>query len=69
MPHTPGAHTGAALLTEALAGLECRTTAVHPAGDHLLFIGEVVSMHVHRDAPPLLFHRGGYHTGPGPMTV
>lgn len=64
VPHEPGPHTGAALLTESLAGLECRTVVTHPAGDHVLFIGEVVGMHVHRDAAPLVFHRGAYHAGP-----
>lgn len=64
VPHAPGPHTGAALLTESLAGLECRTVISHPAGDHVLFIGEVVGMHLHRDAAPLVFHRGAYHAGP-----
>lgn len=64
VPHVPGPRTGAALLTTSLAGLECRTVATHPAGDHLLFIGEVIGMHVHRDTRPLLFHRGAYHPGP-----
>ncbi len=67
VPHAPGTHTGAALLTEAIACLECHTTAVHPAGDHLLFIGEVLSLHANRVAPPLLFHRGDYHTGPAKL--
>jgi flavin reductase len=68
VPHTSGPHTGAALLTDSLAGLECRTTATHPAGDHLLFIGEVLAMHIHRDTAPLVFHRGTYHTGPDTPT-
>lgn len=40
-----GPATGVALLEGALAALECRTAAIHPAGDHSLVIGEVVSVH------------------------
>ncbi len=39
--HHPGPATGAPLLDDALAVLECRTTAVHDAGDHSIVVGEV----------------------------
>jgi flavin reductase (DIM6/NTAB) family NADH-FMN oxidoreductase RutF len=39
--HHPGPATGAPLLDDALAVLECRTTAVHDAGDHTIVVGEV----------------------------
>jgi flavin reductase (DIM6/NTAB) family NADH-FMN oxidoreductase RutF len=38
--------TGAPLLHDALASLECRLVSTHPAGDHTLFIGEVVAARV-----------------------
>lgn len=38
----PGEATGAAILDGA-AWLECRTTAVHPEGDHLIVIGHVLA--------------------------
>ncbi|MFC4532522.1 flavin reductase family protein [Sphaerisporangium dianthi] len=52
---------GMALFDSAIATLECRTTAVHDAGDHSIVVGGVVSADVPRDAPPLLFHEGRYH--------
>jgi flavin reductase (DIM6/NTAB) family NADH-FMN oxidoreductase RutF len=39
--HRPGPATGAPVLDEALAVLECRTTAVHDAGDHSIVVGQV----------------------------
>lgn len=59
--HHPGAQTGVALLDGALSTFECRTAAVHPAGDHSIVVGEVVS--VTTAAHPgeaLLYYRGGY---------
>jgi flavin reductase (DIM6/NTAB) family NADH-FMN oxidoreductase RutF len=64
VPHVPGTHTSAALLTDSLASLECRTVTAQAVGDHVLFIGEVCHLHVHREAAPLIFFRGAYHTGP-----
>ncbi|MGO4340654.1 flavin reductase family protein [Phycicoccus sp. Soil748] len=42
--HHRGGATGVALLDGALATIECRTTDVHPAGDHSIVVGEVVSL-------------------------
>jgi flavin reductase len=44
IPHDRGPVTGVALLADALAVLECRTTDMHPAGDHSIVVGEVVSL-------------------------
>jgi flavin reductase (DIM6/NTAB) family NADH-FMN oxidoreductase RutF len=51
--------TGAALLDDALAHIECRRVAQHPAGDHTIVVGavEAAAAHSHR---PLLYYRGGY---------
>ncbi len=43
----------------SLAQLGCRVTDVHPAGDHVLWIGRVEHM-VHRDGDPLLFYAGRF---------
>lgn len=47
--------TGAALLDDALATLECRTVAIHPGGDHDIVVGAVLSTSVgpyaDRDVP------------------
>ena len=51
--------SGMLLLDDALAHLECRIVAVHEAGDHTLFVGEVESASA-RGAQPLLYYRGGY---------
>jgi flavin reductase (DIM6/NTAB) family NADH-FMN oxidoreductase RutF len=51
--------SGVVLLDDALAHLECRTHASHPAGDHTIFIGEVERAST-RAARPLLYYRGGY---------
>jgi flavin reductase (DIM6/NTAB) family NADH-FMN oxidoreductase RutF len=51
--------TGAALLDDALAYLECRRVARHEAGDHIIFIGEVEAASAQR-GHPLIFFRGGY---------
>ncbi len=49
----------APLIDGCAAWLECRHHALHPAGDHMLFVGEVVST-AHRALPPLVWHSGGY---------
>lgn len=51
--------TGAPLLENALAWMECRLHAEHPGGDHTIFIGEVVGGDA-RVAVPLLYYRSGY---------
>jgi flavin reductase (DIM6/NTAB) family NADH-FMN oxidoreductase RutF len=52
--------TGSPLLDGAAAHMDCRLHATHAAGDHLIFIGEVVALGIAPDATPLLFHGGGY---------
>jgi flavin reductase (DIM6/NTAB) family NADH-FMN oxidoreductase RutF len=61
VPHRPGQLTGVALLDGALAVLECRTTARHPAGDHTIVVGEVLTADVAAEArPALIHHRSRY---------
>ncbi len=52
--------TGSPLLDGAAARMDCRLAHTHEAGDHLIFIGEVVALEVQTDAKPLVFHGGGY---------
>jgi flavin reductase (DIM6/NTAB) family NADH-FMN oxidoreductase RutF len=54
-------HDGLPLLDGALAHLGCRVVDVHPAGDHVLWIGEVEHLR-YRDAEPLLFYTGRFGT-------
>ena len=51
---------GAPVLGGAAAVLECALTAAQDAGDHVLFIGQVLRL-ADLAAPPLLFHGGHYH--------
>lgn len=53
-----GAH-GLPLVRGALAHLECRVAARHEAGDHLLYVGEVLRLQAH-PGRPLLYHAGRY---------
>jgi len=55
----PGA-SGAPLLEDTVASFECRTVAVHDAGDHLIMVGEVEGFDA-PGGPPLVFHSGLYH--------
>lgn len=61
VPHHRGPLTGVALVDGALATMECRSTAVHPAGDHRLVVGEVVAIELADvPGPPLIYHQGRY---------
>ena len=61
--HHPGPVTGAPVLDNALATLECRTTAVYDGGDHSIVVGEVLAV-TGPDEPStrgaLLHYAGGY---------
>jgi 3-hydroxy-9,10-secoandrosta-1,3,5(10)-triene-9,17-dione monooxygenase reductase component len=52
--------TGAPVLNDALAYLDCRIEAEHDAGDHIIVVGRVLDLEVQREGRPLLFFRGGY---------
>jgi flavin reductase (DIM6/NTAB) family NADH-FMN oxidoreductase RutF len=55
--------SGALLLDDALATVECRTVAVHPAGDHDIVVGEVLALDLARpDAEPLLYFASDFRT-------
>jgi len=51
--------TGAALLTDVLAHIECAVKERCPGGDHTIFICEVVAAQAYPERP-LLYYRGGY---------
>jgi flavin reductase (DIM6/NTAB) family NADH-FMN oxidoreductase RutF len=54
----PGTY-GVLLVAGALAHIECRVAAAHPAGDHTIYLGEVVRLAVF-PGRPLLYHDGVY---------
>lgn len=51
--------TGAPVLEAALAWIDCRVTQTIEAGDHTIFIGEVLDADAH-EGDPLVYYRGGY---------
>jgi flavin reductase len=57
--HRLGA-SGSPIIDGALAYLDCRLHASHAAGDHEIFIGEVLEIGRTADARPLVFHGGQY---------
>src|SRR3954452_4286607 len=61
-PVRAGAHSGAPILTDALAWFECRTWATYDGGDHTIIVGEVLAMAIDNDAEPLVYFRRGYRT-------
>jgi flavin reductase (DIM6/NTAB) family NADH-FMN oxidoreductase RutF len=52
--------SGAPLLDGALAYLDCRLATSHDAGDHTIFIGEVLGLGKLAEEVPLLFYQGKY---------
>ena len=51
---------GMPLLRNSIAVMECNTIAMHPAGDHTIFVGEVEHAEVLEAGKPLLYFRGKY---------
>jgi 3-hydroxy-9,10-secoandrosta-1,3,5(10)-triene-9,17-dione monooxygenase reductase component len=54
------APSGAPVLDEAVAWIDCRIAQVVPAGDHQLVLGRVLDLGARPETRPLVFHRGGY---------
>ncbi len=60
VPHRPGA-SGAPILRDAVAWLECAVHERIEGGDHTIYIGRVLAVDVQRpEAAPLLFYAGAY---------
>lgn len=52
--------TKSPILDDVVGYLDCSLHVTLQAGDHDIFIGEVLAMGVADEAKPLLFHGGGY---------
>jgi flavin reductase (DIM6/NTAB) family NADH-FMN oxidoreductase RutF len=52
--------SGLPVLDGVAAHLECVLSSSHDAGDHVIFVGEVVGLAVDRSASPLLVHHSRY---------
>ena len=55
--------TGAPILDEAIAFLECRVKEIHPGGDHAVVIGEVVEAGILKESDPLTLRETGWSYG------
>lgn len=51
--------TGAPVLDDALAWVDCQLRHSYEGGDHTIYVGEVVAGNAHEGAP-ILYYRGGY---------
>lgn len=58
--YTAAPATGAPVLPDIHAMIDCRIDQVVEAGDHNLIIGRVLAMETLRDAPPMVFYKGQY---------
>jgi len=56
---SPGTFTGAPLISDSLAWIECSLESVLDGGDHVIAVGRVLDLGA-LDTKPLLFFRGGY---------
>lgn len=55
------AETGAPILSESIAWLDCTVSQRHEAGTHTIYVGEVQASGVnHPDAAPLVYWNRGY---------
>jgi flavin reductase (DIM6/NTAB) family NADH-FMN oxidoreductase RutF len=63
------AASGSPILEGSAAFLDCRLHTTHEAGDHLIFIGEVLEIGIRDDGTPLVFHGGGYRLLQAPLGV
>lgn len=61
--HVPGPQ-GSPMLQGAAVTLECRNRSRHEEGDHIIFVGEVLSLHPHpTPVDPLIYHGGRFYAG------
>ena len=56
----PGPLTGSPLLDSALAWVECQIVSSLRAGDHILFVAEIVEVGLNRDGVPLTLKEAGF---------
>lgn len=58
--HDPGV-TGAPLLFGTLAAFDCRVSAIHDAGDHVIYVGEVQAVTL-SEREPLVYYGSAYRS-------
>ena len=60
-PTFPSRYIHAPLIEGAVANLECRVVSEFPTGDHVAFVGEVLTAYFDEDRSPLVYHGGKYY--------
>ena len=48
------------LIDDCVARFHCDVSAQHDAGDHIIFLGQVVKYEMVREGDPLVFYKGAY---------
>jgi 3-hydroxy-9,10-secoandrosta-1,3,5(10)-triene-9,17-dione monooxygenase reductase component len=56
----PSGVTGAPVINDVLAWIDCRIDAIHEAGDHWIVVGRVLDLEIGHEGGPLVFFRGGF---------
>ena len=56
----PSAATGAPVINDVLAWIDCEIDAIHEAGDHWIVLGRVLDLEIGHEGGPLVFFRGGF---------
>jgi 3-hydroxy-9,10-secoandrosta-1,3,5(10)-triene-9,17-dione monooxygenase reductase component len=56
----PSVVTGAPVIKDVLAWIDCKIDAVHEAGDHWIVVGRVLDLEIGHEGGPLVFFRGGF---------
>ena len=64
-PNEPAQKIDSVLLTNAVANFECTLESETPAGDHIIFVGKIVSSHVNTEPKKRLYTVApGHKLGP-----
>lgn len=53
--------TGSPILKDCISWMDCKVVSYHDAGDHTLFVGEVLDGGVLREAAPLSYDREAFY--------
>lgn len=61
LPHRLGNYSGAPLLDDANAWVDCRLANTYDGGDHTIFVGEVMEAGT-KEGRPLVYYKGAYHS-------
>jgi len=54
--------TGAPFLEDGLAWFDCQVVATYVAGNHTVYIGEVLAVRINQLAPPLIYYDRDYRS-------